>query len=155
VLLVPSERFGLFTQLCPCGCFLLLKRTTSHTKESQTSKHSTVHRGIDSSRQKVFTMESSSSSSRRRGRTSFLKAKQDFARVIKEAISRLGDDHGYSRERATRALLQEITASCNRGPPDDKVRKRKTDRGRMIDLQKDSLIAFLSLLSLFLSLCAA
>jgi hypothetical protein len=63
-----------------------------------------------------MTLESSSSNTnnryetttRRRGRTFSPTAKAEFSSVVSHAIGRLEREHGYSRERATCAVLQEM-----------------------------------------------
>ena len=47
-------------------------------------------------------------SERRRRRSSTVTINEEFSNVVSLAVERLEREHGYSRERATRALLQEI-----------------------------------------------
>ena len=57
---------------------------------------------------------------RRRARDSSLnEAKENFVRVVSDAVQHLEQEHGYSRDRATRALLQEIASVGSTEKPEN------------------------------------
>lgn len=61
---------------------------------------------------------------RRRASTSLVKAKDDFTTALQKAMKDLMEKHGYSRERATAALLREISGSI------------VVDEGKVLDVMR-------------------
>jgi hypothetical protein len=51
--------------------------------------------------------------------TSWSTVKQDFIKTVSGAVAELMEEHGYSRERATGAVLREISDDKSKTIPQD------------------------------------
>jgi hypothetical protein len=88
------------------------RRTRPASSSSSTTADNTNNNSMLTT---TATAATNSDSATMTATTSWSAVKQDFMKTVSKAVAELMQEHGYSRERATSAVLREISVSAGGG----------------------------------------